>query len=599
MKGTGKSVRLKPADPFDLIRWLARTQSDPRKAVAELVQNSIDAGARTIRVERKKLRGHAALIIRDDGEGVLPALEREAALQYIATHIGHSRKLGLSPSERQARVVAGKYGVGLLGFWAIGAQMEIRSRVGGSACCALRLVENRQDAELFQLPAALDAPATFTEIVVTELHAAAARVLGGRRLADYLAAELRGGLLASGVELEVHDHTTKGVAQKRFPVVPRRFEGERLDLAVEIAIRGYPPARVELYLVPGVERPAIQVSCAGTLVADDVADLRALGLDERPWTGCELTGLIDFAAFTVPPGTRRGVAPDAAAQAFADGLAAFAPAVEAELKRLARERQSAVDRQVVAQLKKALRGLDRRLPQLELPPVTDGASVPPELDGAPVAPDGPEDDDRPAPLPPLELFPPGPLHAVRIVPASVTVAPGAERRIRAEATDADGRAIRAGVTFRWSVDRADFELRGDGSRPAVTARADVPLGQEAAVRVSAGHDGVWCHAFARVVAALPPERADGGGGLGIPDPEIVDDPGGGWRSRFAGTRWQVNGSHDDYIALRGDPRTRLRYLINLLAKEIVLRSFPGPGNEGLLEQTVAILAHAERNLRGS
>ena len=43
-----QSVMLKPADPFDLIRWLARSQSDPRKAVAELVQNSIDAGARQI-----------------------------------------------------------------------------------------------------------------------------------------------------------------------------------------------------------------------------------------------------------------------------------------------------------------------------------------------------------------------------------------------------------------------------------------------------------------------------------------------------------------------------------------------------------------------
>jgi len=30
-------VALRPADPFELIRWLARSQSDPRKAVAELV----------------------------------------------------------------------------------------------------------------------------------------------------------------------------------------------------------------------------------------------------------------------------------------------------------------------------------------------------------------------------------------------------------------------------------------------------------------------------------------------------------------------------------------------------------------------------------
>jgi hypothetical protein len=40
---TASSLKLKPADPFDLIRCPARSQSDPRKAVAELVQNSVDA----------------------------------------------------------------------------------------------------------------------------------------------------------------------------------------------------------------------------------------------------------------------------------------------------------------------------------------------------------------------------------------------------------------------------------------------------------------------------------------------------------------------------------------------------------------------------
>jgi hypothetical protein len=42
-RSVAESVRLQPADPFDLIRLLAQSQSDPRKAVAELVQNSIDA----------------------------------------------------------------------------------------------------------------------------------------------------------------------------------------------------------------------------------------------------------------------------------------------------------------------------------------------------------------------------------------------------------------------------------------------------------------------------------------------------------------------------------------------------------------------------
>jgi hypothetical protein len=48
-------LELQPADPVDLIRWLARTQNDPRKAVAELVQSSIDA--RDVRIERRRVKG--------------------------------------------------------------------------------------------------------------------------------------------------------------------------------------------------------------------------------------------------------------------------------------------------------------------------------------------------------------------------------------------------------------------------------------------------------------------------------------------------------------------------------------------------------------
>jgi hypothetical protein len=106
-RGAANTLVLRPADPFDLIRWLARSQSDPRKAVAELVQNSIDAHARHVVVERRRMRGGAALVVRDDGEGVLPSLGRKEALRYIATNIGRSRKRSLTPQERQRLVVTG------------------------------------------------------------------------------------------------------------------------------------------------------------------------------------------------------------------------------------------------------------------------------------------------------------------------------------------------------------------------------------------------------------------------------------------------------------------------------------------------------------
>ena len=61
---------------------------------------------------------------------------------------------------------------------------------------------------------------------------------------------------------------------------------------------------------------------------------------------------------------------------------------------------------------------------------------------------------------------------------------------------------------------------------------------------------------------------------------------------------QVNASHEDYIALRGEPRTRLRYLLALFAKEVAYRAHGVPGSEAALESLVEILAHAERNLSG-
>ena len=123
----GTTVALRPADPFELIRWLARSQTDPRKAAAELVQNSLDAGAGRIEVARVRLRGRLALVVRDDGEGVLPDLERHEALKYLATHVGHSRKLGLSPAERAQRVVAG------CGDFGAGCRSTICRRSWGAA----------------------------------------------------------------------------------------------------------------------------------------------------------------------------------------------------------------------------------------------------------------------------------------------------------------------------------------------------------------------------------------------------------------------------------------------------------------------------------
>lgn len=251
-KQSGRRVRLKPADPFELIRWLARSQSDPRKAIAELVQNSLDAGARRIQIVRRRSRGVPIITILDDGEGVIPEMEREEALHYLATNIGHSRKLGLTPQQRAERVVAGRYGVGLLGFWSLGKILELHTRVAGSPLMMLRLEANKPTASIDRLPTPLDAATTFTEVIVSDLHDSTKRLINGRRLTDYLATELRGQLLARDVELAIDDRQARGIAQKHFRVVPRRFVGEVLRLPKDVATAS--GAETTLFCTPGMPR---------------------------------------------------------------------------------------------------------------------------------------------------------------------------------------------------------------------------------------------------------------------------------------------------------------------------------------------------------
>jgi len=591
--------KLQPADPFDLIRWLARSQSDARKAVAELVQNSIDAHAKTIRIERRRLRGAPALVIRDDGEGVLPALGREEALRYLGTHVGHSHKLGLSPAERHSRVIAGQYGVGLLGFWAIGSKLELRSRVAGSGVQVLTLVEDRQTAELGTAPHELDAADTFTELVIFELHDAALRQLSGRKLADYLAAELRGPILASGAAIEIHDHLVRGTAQKRFVVTPRRFEGIRIDVPSQIAVDGHPPIRVEIYLARGTERPAIQLACAGTLVADDIAELDVLGFDHSPWRGCDLVGLIDFPGFHVPPGTRRGVVPNAAVIAFSRALATIEPVIEAGLAIHEQRRRSESDRHLVDDLRKALRGLHERMPHYDLPSVDDVRGSMPAVEDAAVA--GLALDEAETPVveptdehPQPDLFPPGPLAFVAIVPAAIEIAAGGERRISARPVDADGRVVRTGLSFGWAIAGEGFTLAGDGPRPALRAGGELLPGAEAVISLVVSQGDQTASALAIVRCADPKKRERGS--AGIPKPVLIDAPGASWRSRMEGDVWQVNAGHEDYLAF-DDGRARLRYVVALLGKEIVQRTYGQPGAGDLLEHLVAVIAHAERNLR--
>jgi Histidine kinase-, DNA gyrase B-, and HSP90-like ATPase len=596
--------RLKVHDPFELVRWLALSQPDPRKALAELVQNSLDAGARSIRVLRVRKRGVPLLSIWDDGEGVIPELERPEALRYIATHIGHSRKRTLTPQQRLELLTQGQYGIGLLGFWSLGEQLEMRTVVPGQRAYRLLLYRDRPDYLIEPLRGRLPLDERWTEVVVVGLHRAAVPALLGRRAAGYLAVELRGQLLERGVKLVVEDRMARGQAQKVLPVKPRRFLGERLGGLERLEVPGGSPIRLEIYFAgeagDGQEIEPLAVYSAGTLVAESFHDLAALGLDHPPWTDPRLTGLVDCAALRVAPGSRRGVIPDAAAGLFAATLGE----AEAQLRGLLADYQQRqaeeLDRALVKNLQRAFRNFYRQRPRYALLPVAGRGDeeAGPAAAGAAVGEGEIAGEDEEAPggeaSPPLaELFPPGPLAEVRLTPSPLRVECGGQRHARARALDAAGRQVEEPVTYRWQLSGpvGRLKVRVDPSRVLLTAAAEAATGSlgvlaESGERLARAEVGV------EVVDDLPPPRSD----EGIPEPELVDYPGATWRSRILDGRWQVNSGHREFRAIAGQPAVKLRYLAMLFAKEVVLRSSQDPRLEAPLEQLVEVAAYADRQL---
>jgi hypothetical protein len=627
-KPSSRSLRagkVKPADPFELIRWLAHCQQDPRKAVAELVQNSLDAGARTVDLIRRREKGVNVLAIADDGSGVIPELPREEALAYIATHIGHSRKRSLTPEQRRELMTQGQYGIGLLGFWCIGKHLVMRSTVGGEPACELHLHAEDPHYEVLKSRGRL-LTATGTEVLVRDIKPEVIRLLTARKLSDYLAMELRGQIMERGVRITIHDKIARGLAQKVFAVKPTQFPGTRIAQATELQVPGHRPARLELYVVAASDTHLnVALAAAGTIVVEDLTRL-----DPEWFTGTALSsgricGVIDFPDLEVSPGARRGVAAGPAVDALLLALGDLLPILEAQLCAEDQRRLQDVEQRQLKRLRRAFLAVRKRAPEFEFfdvsaghgkgqePPAVADATEPPAgqaLGEQPVQAGATEsnngdvghdvdvdvdvDADRDA-HEPRSLFAPGPLDRLEIRPVRTRVEILGRRKLRALPLDADGRRVPLSVAVDWHVGSGPGSLERlgtDGSSVVFAAGEDEGVTE---LQATATDGNIIVEASATVETVLG--MGDHLDALGIPTPAFVDDPAGSWRSRLRGGTWEVNRSHNDFQEASQNDRRQLRYLSSLLAKEVVLRSFFTPQSERPLEQMVRLLTILDSSLQ--
>jgi hypothetical protein len=580
-------------DPFELIRHLARSQSDPRKAVAELVQNALDEQASHVVIERRRDEGDTMLSILDDGHGVLPQLERKDALTAIAKNIGHSRKRQLSFDERMRQAMLGQYGIGLLGFWAIGHEMRILSRVAESEVWSLTLFEDSPRYTIARVPDVIGREPTWTEVQVRRLHRSAIVPTTGNRLATYLSIELRGQLVRHGTELRLVDRLGRGGSEKATVITPSQLAGERLPGLDPIRVADYPyPIEIILHYAgdAGPNSGRVRLACAGAIVLDDIAQVPELA--HAPWDDQRLVGVIDFPHLEVPPGSRRGIVPNAAASALLNALVRIEATVIAKLDDRAQAESASLSEDMHKQLARLFTRVTGYVPHLEWFPVARRSGA---VEGAPSAGTAvsaeidadTETEDGTSRQP--ELFAAGPLHSVAIRPAKIELAVGDQRVLHASARDAEDKVLREGVNYSWTTSSDSLSLSPEAGRVVVVAQAPV---EEAAVYVTARHDSIERTSAACVhVVAERERRSD----AGIPQPEEINEPLQSWRSRLVGDTWQINVGHADYRALSAEQRPRLRYLSTLLSKEIVTRNFPQPGLGAILEELVGLLAALERS----
>ncbi len=69
---------------WEAITLIARSQPNPLKAVAELVENSVDAGAKEILIIRGKRNGVPFLSVLDNGDGLHLNAENEPVNRLIS-----------------------------------------------------------------------------------------------------------------------------------------------------------------------------------------------------------------------------------------------------------------------------------------------------------------------------------------------------------------------------------------------------------------------------------------------------------------------------------------------------------------------------------
>jgi hypothetical protein len=598
---TTDAGKLKIGDDWNAIRIIALSQSNPLKAIAEFVENSIDAHAKTITITRGREHGEHYLSIKDDGDGVPRDEEGLPNFKYVATHICDSIKRRLKTDGLGAGL-QGEFGIGLLSFWTVGDTLTMVS--AGADQRAYQMTMSKGDSRYKVTQRRVLFAEGGTELKISPLLEGI-RTLSGEKIQWFLASELRDRLRTAQVRVCVIDK----LARKQYEVEPRAYEGRLLHQLPIVRTR-FGDAYAELYLAQAAESCRVALTRTGTRVIEDLSTLP--GLERAPWSSRHLQGLIDAPFLNLTPGTRSGIIHD---ERYAALLEALTP-LEANVNALIDAQQRAEEEQASQQ---SLRAIQRAFREalLALPPEeydwfdiqartnSDGGSAKPvagntasQEEIADLGVSEPAFNQEEAQRQFFDYA--GPLFSVVASPAASTVPVNERRRFKALPRDRSRRRVADDLLFSWEI------IDGDGSIDN-TANQEVEYAATATpglvrLRVTVTQREIACSAEALVTVTDSldiPLNSAVVNSRGLPGYTFERAAGALWRSRFDADRnvIVVNNGHRDFVFATKNRALQLRYLVRLYVKELVLKNFAGVSAEQLLERMIELSLYAEEKLK--
>jgi hypothetical protein len=597
--------KLRIGDDWNAIRIIALSQSNPLKAIAELVENSIDAHAKTIVITRGREHGEHYLKIKDDGDGLPRDPNGLPDFKYVATHICDSIKRRLK-SKGDGNGIQGEFGIGLLSFWTVGDTLSMISKSADQR--SYQMIMRRGDPRY-----AVNIRRTLFAEQGTELRIGplleGIRSLSGEKIQWYLASELRDRIRNAQVRVTVIDK----LARKQHQVEPRQFEGRLLHQLPAVR-SSFGEAYAELYLTEPAEDSHVALTRGGTRV---IADIGALpGLERPPWKSRYLQGLVDVPYVNLTPGTRSGIVHDERYAAFVESLVKLEAHLNDLIDAQRRAEEEQANRESLRAIQRAFREAMLILPREEYDwfdiqsrsPQDPGASqllergvqsADTKEEGAVLSGAKPQEETSAQ----RQFFDyAGPLHTVVISPTTSTLAVKQSRRFRALPRDRSRRRVEEDLTFAWEIMEGGGTLSSTSDQEISFEAPDSPVLVRLSVTVSQRDTCCTAEALITVTDSLDISMSPSVvNARGLPGYTFERAAGELWRSRFDADRnlIVVNSGHRDFVFATRSRVLQLRYLVRLYVKELVLKNFAGMQAEQIADRMIELSLYVEEKLKFS